>query len=86
MFPLWYLPDLHLPPLRVPQDAHRDAEVGGADPGALHTVHHHLTRQARVRKIFHQYCLKHFENISPKIFKNILLSDTLASWGKATAC
>ena len=47
------LPDLHLSPLRVPQDAHRDAEAGGADPGPLHTVHPHLTRQARVSKIFH---------------------------------
>ena len=54
LFYLRCLPDLHLPPLRVPQDAHRDAEAGGADPGPRHTVHPHNTRQAGVRKIFHK--------------------------------
>ena len=62
------LPDLHLSPLRVPQDAHRDAEAGGADPGPLHTVHPHLTRQARVSKIFHNNYLKIFNGKSLKIF------------------
>ena len=59
---------MHLPPLRVPQDAHRDAEAGGADPGPLHTVHSHLTRQARVSKIFRG---KYFENILEYFMENI---------------
>ena len=78
LFSLRHLPGLHLPPLRVPQDAHRDAEAGGTDPGPLHTVHSHLTRQARVSEILHQKYLRKFENI--------LLSDTWASSVKATAC
>ena len=61
VFSLRHLPDLHLPPLRVPQDAHRDVEVGGADPGPLHPVHPHLIRQARVSTIFHW---EHFQNNS----------------------
>ena len=69
MFSLRYLPGVHLPALRVPQDAHRDAEAGGADPGPLHTVHPHLTRQARVSNIFNGKYLKIFYGKYLKIFK-----------------